>query len=262
MKVVSLNTFSGYFFPALSDFIVQHAPTTDVFMFQEVYNAPLNIPDIEGHHTKLFSEIQELLPEFFGIFFEAKKERVWEENGVPIDVPFGNATFVRRSIAIVGSDFLHLSSVNETHFSKGSALITRLQANESFFTVCNVHGCAAPVDKRDCPERIEASQEIIDFLETIDGHKIIGGDFNLFPDTRSIEIFEESGFKNLIIDYGISTTRGTLLKQMHPEYGTPPNKFQEFADYTFVSPGVRVRSFEVPDLPISDHLPMILEFDI
>lgn len=260
MKVVSLNTFSGFFYPALSEFILEHAPTTDIFMFQEVYNAPLDIPDIEGHHTKLFSEIQELLPDFFGNFCNAKKERVWEENGVPIDVPYGNATFVRNGISHIGTDFLHLSSV-PTHFSKGSALVTQLKMGENVIAVCNVHGCAAPVEKRDCDERIKASEEIIGFMQQLGGHALIAGDFNLFPDTRSIEIFDEVGYTNLINAHEITTTRGTLVKQLHPEYGIPPSEFQEFADYVFVTSGIRVNRFEVPDLPISDHLPMILEFD-
>jgi len=161
---------------------------------------------------------------------------------------------------LVGADFLHLMSV-PTHFSKGSALITHLKFGDQTIIACNVHGCAAPVDKRDCEERIIASQEIINFMSQFDGHKIIAVDFNLYPDTRSIQLFSEAGYQNLIRDYKISTTRGTLAKQMHPEYGIPPSVFQEFADYMFVSPRIMVGAFEVPDLPLSDHLPMIVEFN-
>ena len=39
-----------------------------------------------------------------------------------------------------------------------------------------------------------------------------------------------------------------------------PNDPQYFADYAFVSPGVNVTSFAVPVLPVSDHLPFVLEF--
>lgn len=261
MKVVSLNTCSGFFYPALSEFIREHASTTDIFLFQEVYNATGDVPNIEGHHTKLFSELQKLLPDFVGVFYNAEIERIWEENGVQIDVPFGNATFVRSGISLLSSNVLHLSSV-QTHFSRGSALVTQLKVREHQITVCNVHGCAAPIDKRDCEERILASQEIITYVEQFEGHTLIAGDFNLFPDTRSIEVFTEMGYRNLIIDHHIATTRGTLVKQMHPEYGIPPSEFQEFADYMFVMPSIITRTFEVPDLPISDHLPMILEFEL
>ena len=36
--------------------------------------------------------------------------------------------------------------------------------------------------------------------------------------------------------------------------------FQKFADYVFVSPDVNVESFSVPDIDISDHMPLVLEF--
>ncbi len=260
MKVISLNTFSGFFYPALSEFILEHVSTTDVFMFQEIYNATNDVPDIEGHHTKLFSELQKLLPDFVGVFCNAEIERIWEENGVQIDVPFGNATFIRKGISLLSSNVLHLPSV-QTHFSKGSALVTQLKVGEHQISVCNVHGCAAPIDKRDCEERILASQEIITYVEQLEGHTLVAGDFNLFPDTRSIGIFEEVGYKNLITAHNIATTRGSLIKQLHPEYGIPPNEFQEFADYMFVTPNIRVAAFDVPDLPVSDHLPLILEFN-
>ena len=41
-----------------------------------------------------------------------------------------------------------------------------------------------------------------------------------------------------------------------------PKECLEFADYTFVTSGIKVESFEVPDVPISDHLPMILKFNL
>ena len=36
---------------------------------------------------------------------------------------------------------------------------------------------------------------------------------------------------------------------------------QHFADYVFVSKDVKVKKFEVPYLEISDHLPLILDFE-
>ena len=60
----------------------------------------------------------------------------------------------------------------------------------------------------------------------------------------------EQEFKNLIKEYKVPTTRSKF-------YDRPNDKY---ADYTFVSSDVEVKSFEVPDLEVSDHLPMILEF--
>lgn len=75
------------------------------------------------------------------------------------------------------------------------------------------------------------------------------GDFNLDPDTKSLKILERN-LKNLIKEYKISTTRSSLYARQH-----------KFADYVLVSPGIKVINFQVPDIAISDHLPMILEFN-
>ena len=84
------------------------------------------------------------------------------------------------------------------------------------------------------------------------------GDLNLLPQTESVALFERAGYRNLITEYNIKTTRGTLMRKLYPQFEHGPYGFQEFADYTFMSSDLEVQSFEVPDVPISDHLPMIL----
>ena len=56
-----------------------------------------------------------------------------------------------------------------------------------------------------------------------------------------------------MIERGIPTTRSRL----NPYFGTPQE--QPHADYAFVSPELQVADFMVPDVQISDHLPMILD---
>ena len=82
---------------------------------------------------------------------------------------------------------------------------------------------------------------------------IICGDFNVLPNTQSIIMFEDS-FVNLIKKYDISTTRSKIS----PWYGTAGEI--KFSDYAFVSPNMEITDFKVPDVEISDHLPLIMEF--
>ena len=67
-------------------------------------------------------------------------------------------------------------------------------------------------------------------------------------------MIEKIGMRNLIKDFSIATTRNALSYGNYPE-----SERQYFADYVFVSSGVRVLNFSVPEIEISDHLPMILE---
>ena len=88
------------------------------------------------------------------------------------------------------------------------------------------------------------------FLNSFQLGKILCGDFNLLPDTQSLAILEtECNLVNLIKTHNIPTTRSPLY--LKPE---------KFADYTLVSRDIEVKHFEVPNVEVSDHLPMILEF--
>jgi hypothetical protein len=67
-------------------------------------------------------------------------------------------------------------------------------------------------------------------------------------------MFKNNGYKNLIGDYQIITTRNNLAWSLYPDK-------QYFADYVFASPEIKVKSFEVPNNEVSDHLPLILEIE-
>ncbi|OGZ99344.1 MAG: hypothetical protein A3C07_03160 [Candidatus Sungbacteria bacterium RIFCSPHIGHO2_02_FULL_47_11] len=116
------------------------------------------------------------------------------------------------------------------------------------YTIYNLHGHWAPDGKVDNPVRLEQSRNVKKFLDSFDGCKILCGDFNLAPDTRSLSMLEE-GMRNLVKEHGIISTRS--------HYYT---KDMKFADYILVSPEVRVKEFKVlPDV-VSDHLPLFLDF--
>ena len=77
-------------------------------------------------------------------------------------------------------------------------------------------------------------------------------------DTESVRMFEEAGYRNLIRDFDIKTTRNQISWDMWPDLPK-----QLWADFVFVSPDIKVKSFVVPeDDESSDHLPMILEVDL
>ncbi|HZY47630.1 MAG TPA: hypothetical protein VFE96_07530 [Candidatus Bathyarchaeia archaeon] len=72
----------------------------------------------------------------------------------------------------------------------------------------------------------------------------------MLPHTRSIGIIETQGMSNLIVKQSASSTRSRFY----------PGK-ERFADYIFTSPEVTVRSFKVLNEEVSDHLPLLMEFD-
>jgi endonuclease/exonuclease/phosphatase family metal-dependent hydrolase len=67
-------------------------------------------------------------------------------------------------------------------------------------------------------------------------------------------MFSQNGFRDLIKDYGIKSTRNEFA-WVHPV------KLM-YSDYVYVGGDIKVKSFDVPYMKISDHLPLIVELEI
>ncbi len=117
-------------------------------------------------------------------------------------------------------------------------------------SVMNFHGLWNGQGKRDSEERIEQSRRILEFLEGRPEPFVLCGDFNLLPDTESLRMLESAGLRNLVAEFGVPSTRTRL-------YTRP----EQFADYVFVSDAITVRDFRVLPDEVSDHAPLLLEFE-
>lgn len=260
MKITFLNIWGGTIYEPLMAFLREQAPTTDFFCLQEVFDSPESRTVSWRGHTNTLALLRNILPAF--AYFYAPVQEGHDGN-VPLDFPVsqGIALFVRKDIApdAVGDIVIHgekngMAPSDLTSYPCNLQYI-RFQHGQRGYTLAHVHGTAHPGSKRDTPERIAQSQKVIDFLARKKGEKILGGDFNLLPDTESIHMIERMGMRNLITEYGITTTRNAFSYGQYSEHDR-----QYFADYAFVSPGVPVQSFVVPHIEVSDHLPLILEF--
>lgn len=209
----------------LMDFLRERTKEIDVFCFQEA------VDNFMLKSAGMFSnfEMAELSKHADGI---------WD---------FALKTLVREGIIAEQKNVL--AEEQDT----GLVMMGTINIRDEKMVIANVHGKPYhPDDKKDTEGRLRQSKEIIESIEMCRGEKmVIGGDFNLDIDTESIRMFEKAGYRNLIKEFGIKTTRNRLA-WIYPEKHL-------FADYVFVSPEVKVKSFEVIDILVSDHLPMVLE---
>ncbi len=230
MKIIFLNAWEGHQASDIKKFILTQSVDTDIFCFQE-----------SRRNQKSAVFCQELLPQFDLVstdkyFNELKK--------------FNQATFVKKNLKIIDTQ-----TIGQKDPEVGLSLFTQIKSQSNLLNICNVHGIAWPGDKQDTPARLHQSQLIIDFFQNLNGPKIIGGDFNLDSNIKSVQIFEDNGFKNLIKEFKIPTTRNEISWRKYK------NK-QLFADFLFVSSDIKIKKFSVPNIEISDHLPLILEIEI
>jgi endonuclease/exonuclease/phosphatase family metal-dependent hydrolase len=222
-------------------------------------DAPEAVPLACRFRTNLLTEITHALPDFEGRFDPMVCWPEQHADGRPMDVPFGIATFARRGLPIeqrcaatIIKHQDHLDAVPGLHTIVRPVQLTRLRTTHGPLVVANYHGLAQPGSKLDSDERLAQSAALRRVLADQHAPCVLIGDFNLLPDTESIRLLERD-FRNLVTERGIRTTRSRL----NPHHGKPTE--QPHADYAFVSPALTVLDVQVPNVAISDHLPLILD---
>ncbi|MDO8581331.1 MAG: endonuclease/exonuclease/phosphatase family protein [bacterium] len=245
MTLITLNIWrGGKVLEPLKAFIKKHAKTVDIFCFQEVFdNGQVKRPSQEGNHLTSFGDITALLLDHEGYFVPAEEP---DQEGL--------AMFAKRSIHVEKHDsfYVHESKNDETQVGRPRKLeYMQLQNKKNMLTIANLHGLYTGGGKDDTPERIMQSQKVKEFFTTTSGPKILAGDFNLTPETKSFTILAK-GMRDLVAESKITCTRTPLYRN----YKTSTH----FADYILVSPDVHVQKFNVLQDIVSDHLPLFLEF--
>lgn len=252
MKIITLNIWGGLAGrEELLSFFEKHKSDTDIFCLQEVWTAPYT--HIEGQvvggrnleHDKLMIDGLDAIsgvltnhnPYFrphhgddYGLLMFVKKDLKVEEEGELFVhkhkgyIPEGDVGLHARNIQFVKTSY------------EGKPLC-----------VINFHGLWNGMGKDDSEDRLEQSRKISSFIKDLSGGVILGGDFNLNPNTESMKILEDAGLRNLVKDYGVTSTRTPLY-----------DKSGKFADY-IMTRDVEVKDFQVlPDV-VSDHSPLYVK---
>jgi exonuclease III len=251
LKIISLNTWGGRIKGSLAKFLKENKDT-NIFCFQEVYDGGKDFEKgtIFESDTTDYNElnnVKDVLENFNCYYYPSLKDH------------YGLAMFTRKDLEILkeGEFFVHKEKnyIPEDHigFHAKNIQFISLEFGNNILNICNYHGIWTGTGKDDTEDRIKQSENIINFLKTLEGEIVLCGDFNLNPDTESIKMIEDTGLKNLIKENNITTTRTSLYSK---------REVSPFADYTFVSKGVEVKSFEIMPDEVSDHAAMKLIISI
>lgn len=252
MKVVSLNAWGGKAgTEGLLEFFRAHADV-DIFCLQEIFDGgeefrgmPAARFSLETFDPKLLHKISDALPghqAFFRPHFA--------------DV-FGLATFVRKELSVVAegekSIYREKGYYSPENIGDQHRILQYVELSDPTCQIVNVHGLWNGLGKGDSDHRLVQSDAIVRHIGDAGMPRILVGDLNLRPGTKSIEKIEYAGMRNLITEYGVASTRTSLYDSLAEE---------PFADYAFVSEGVEVKDFRVLPDEVSDHAPLYLEFEL
>lgn len=244
MKLITLNMWLGRVAEPLTKFLNEKSGT-DIFLFQEIVDIRLrNNAQAQENAEKVF-EVGKILTGHNSYFAPAKPDG------------FGLASFVKKGIEVKEEESIFIHKDKDAMVDKDWTTVgknmqyIKIVSGGKNYSIFNLHGLWIGTGKFDTEERIKQSEKIIEFIKKFDGNKILCGDFNLRPDTKSIKMIEdELGLRNLVTEYGVPTTRTSLYTKTE----------EKFADYIFVSPGIEVLDFKVLPEEVSDHAALYLEF--
>src|SRR6185503_9723048 len=170
---------------------------------------------------------------------------------------WGLAMFIKKGIPVIdrGEAYVHKHKgwnyeLEVQGYTAKNLQYATIETPSGERTIVNFHGLWNGKGKGDSEERVKQSENIVAFLKTLGTEVMLAGDFNLNPTTESLNLLEAHGLRNLIKEYGYTSTRTPLYE-----------KDGKFADYVFVSGGIEALDFSVlPDV-VSDHSPLSLEFN-
>jgi len=253
MKLITLNTWGGKLLDSLAEYI-KNNQDVDIFCLQEMYYSFLNNKVISrGMRGDLFNVISKILKNHRGYFAPHLKQYDLEGK-VDFELDSGLAIFVKNTLIVkeCGDLFIYREGYDLLD-EKIETIPRNLQylsfsKNNKQYLISHFHGIWYPKAKLDTQDRIQQSKKIKEFLSGRREAKILCGDFNLLPQSESMQLLE-LGMKNLIIEFKVKTTRNDLYKRE-----------KKYSDYILTSPGINIQKFEVDNVTVSDHLPLLLEF--
>jgi endonuclease/exonuclease/phosphatase family metal-dependent hydrolase len=249
MKVISLNAWGGEAGTEnLMAFLQAHADT-DVFCLQEIWNGGEEMLgtksnfELAKRNPRLLLDIQEALPDY-AVYF---RPFFYDYYGI--------ALFIRNTVVVKAEGeagiYKEKGYISEGKYADHGRILqyATIETPEGDRTIIHLHGLWHEHGKDDCDDRLTQSERIIDFVSGIPTPVVLVGDFNLRPDTQSMKKLEAAGLRNLITEYGITSTRTSHY-----------TRSEKFADYALVGEGIEVKAFKVLPDEVSDHAPLYLEF--
>jgi endonuclease/exonuclease/phosphatase family metal-dependent hydrolase len=259
-----LNGWGGKLHKEILLYLSEEIP--DVLCLQEVVHSPETnknwLTYRDGDHilpqrANFFRDVKGCLPDHFAVFCPAAQGVLWDKD-IAVPSQWGLATFVHKAFPTIGQiqSFVHKSYTHDgfgEHPRSRCAHAIRVFNKESArpVTITQMHGLRDLRGKMDTPERAMQAQRFLEISRQISQPgdlSILCGDFNVEPDSETLQNLADAGFTELVTGRGFTSTRSS--------HYTKPVKY---ADYMLVNDEGAVKAFDVIYNPeVSDHCPLVL----
>lgn len=248
LKFVQINIYKGRYFEALVEFLRTENP--DIISLQEVSSGEINLyPDKKVH------------------LFEYLKKRLGLNGEFVNDQKFSNSpgkmgNAILTKLPIVGANVVTLNdqvpiTIKQFRSWRIWPKISRhlLDVTVDFCgqSICAMswHG-AWTAPPTDTDETLRQAKIVADYLKSITDPFILGVDLNNIPTSATTAIINQVA-NNLMINSGIVQTTHPKIHKIVPR--------GYLVDYIFTSRDFRLIKLDVPQVTVSDHLPVIAQLE-
>jgi endonuclease/exonuclease/phosphatase family metal-dependent hydrolase len=245
MKLIQLNIWQGRLLRQALAYLEQEKP--DLICLQEVYSSQIDLPGYEFLCS--FEKIQAVLPDFHNFFSPCYEMSILDRT-----FEFGNALFSRYPLSDKKTFFICQNYQSFTSFDNYSSNIRNLQLAtidlpEKKFWIAN-HHAYWEINPMGSDTSVHSMEKVAGHLKTFSRPLVFAGDLNVISESPAMRPIQDQ-LLDLTQQYALPTTLS--------EFGKVANVA---CDHICISEGIAVQSFKSGKTLVSDHLPLILEFDL
>lgn len=247
MKLIQLNIWQGRLLGQIATFLQDEQP--DILCLQEVYSSKLSTPLLP-----FFSGLERIslaLPEGYSTYFSpVSSTQVLGE-----EVRYGNAILSRYPLTDmetfeINEHFQKVSRQQEmSHNARNLQRVTVQLPRGKELYLLNHHGYWEPSDVGS-DITVQKMQKVADIVEHSGRPLILTGDLQIASYSPAMHSLQAQ-LRDLTQEYTLPTTLSSFGKVKNVA-----------CDHICVSNGITVHTFQASDALISDHLALIMEFDL
>jgi len=246
MKILQTNIWQGRLAKSFIDLVKEVNP--DIITLQEVCNC--NDADFQTLAFSSFEDIKAELPNYHEVLAPTYSFSVMNHEVFFSNVILSKYPVVDSKVVFTNLEFKKDFDTKYDDYNIRNFVLATIDINGTKLNVITHHGHHVEGTKEGNEETLRQMILLRDYIKQLSGPVILTGDFNLSPKCESLEVLNAE-LKNLCILNNVQTTRNELSK-----------KAIQVCDYIFTNDLVKVNSFEVEDMVVSDHQGLLLDFDI
>ncbi len=251
MKLIQFNLWQGRILREALRFLEEEQP--DFVNFQEIYSGPERTRAF--NFLDGFEQAKDLFPSYYGYFSPCMTFRILDKR-----FGYGNAMLSRYPLKNTETFFIHKELKDFDRFEdfqpfEGYSEPRNMQRTTvdlpdgKTFCLVNHHGYWEPNDVGS-EVTVEKIARVAEIVQDSPRPLIFAGDLQIIAKSPAMKPLHAQ-LNDLTDRYGLKTTLNVFGKVKNVA-----------CDHILVSEGVKVKSFKTGDTLSSDHIPLILEFDL